>query len=110
MEIKAFLHRPLSRRVEFWVVFLILVLVCLGFLMPEYLRRRDAARTCNVLSPLIQGDARFKDVMLYRSTSGHAIIGGSVNSSKDAEALRELIERAHVPQHPFFGVRVLTRQ
>ena len=108
METKAPDQKQLSPRSSFWVVFITLVLVCLGFLSPAYFRRWNAGRTCEVLEPLLSGDARFKTVAVSRSTHGVAVLNGSVKSDADAAALRLLVERAHPPQKPVFLVRVLT--
>ncbi len=107
MEAKAPNQEQLSHRTSFWVVFLTLVLVCLGFLLPAYFRRWNAGRTCEVLEPILSADARFKAVAVSRSTHGVAILGGSVASDADAAALRLLVEQAHPPQKPVFVVRVL---
>src|SRR5690242_21282726 len=90
MELNTILKRQLSQRAAFWVVFLTLVVVCLGFILPGHFRRQDAARTCEVLAPLFSSDARFKAVTVSRSTSGWAILHGSVASDEDAAALRLL--------------------
>ena len=108
MGLQATLHRQLSERTAFWVVFLMLVLVCLGFILPGTFRRRDASRTCEILSSLFSADARFKTVTVSASTSGRAILSGSVASEKDAAALRSVVEQAHPPQRPVLFIRVLT--
>jgi hypothetical protein len=97
----------LSRRAEFWAVFLTLAVVFLGFLLPGYFQGRNAARTCEILQPAIGADARFKNVSVTRSTNRRAILGGSVASPEDERALRQLVERVHPPQDPAFSVRVV---
>jgi len=101
-------QRQLSDRTAFWVVFLTLVLVCLGFLLPGKLRRYGAARTCEQLRFLIGKDARFNRVQVSCATNGRAIVSGTVNSSEDATTLRFLIVQAQTPQLPVFAVQVLT--
>ena len=101
-------QRQDSQRSAFWVVFLTLVLVCLGFLLPAHFRRRDMLRTCDLLRPLIGEDARFKGVDVHPTTTGRAVVSGSVNSAQDATALRQLMAQAQPPQQPIFLVRVIT--
>ena len=99
--------RQISNRTAFWVVFLTLVLVCLGFLLPGHFRARDAGRTCDLLRPVITHDARFKSVDVHPATNGRAIVSGDVNTEEDAAALRKLIAETRTPQQPVWLVRVL---
>src|SRR6266481_6253944 len=100
--------RHLSRRTEFWVIFLTLVLVFLGFLLPGYLQRVNAARTVSLLRPLLRADARFSKITISQSTLGCAILRGSVVSNADALALRRVVEQAHPPQEAWIMVEVAT--
>jgi hypothetical protein len=108
METQATGKRQITNRTAFWVVFLTLVLVCLGFLSPGHFRRQNAIRTCDLLRPLISVDVRFKSVDAHPATNGRAIVSGTVSSADDAVALRQLIAQARTPQQPVFLVRVLT--
>jgi hypothetical protein len=89
------------------VIFLTLVLVCLGFLLPRYLQRRAAVGTADLLRPLLASDARFIKVTVSPTTTGRSRLDGSVASDADAAALRQLVSQAHPPQKPVFAVRVL---
>ncbi len=108
METPATNQRQISNRTAFWIVFLTLVLVCLGFLLPGHFRRQDAVSTCDQLRPLFSADSRFKSVDAHPATNGRAIVAGTVNSEEDAVALRQLVAQAHTPQQPIFLVRVVT--
>lgn len=107
MENQATSQRQVSNRTAFWVVFLTLVLVCLGFLLPLRFQAQDAARTCDLLRPLIGAEPRFKRVDVHRSTNGRAIVSGTVDTAEDAAALRQVIAQTRTPQQPAFLVRVI---
>jgi hypothetical protein len=92
----------------FWIVFPVIALVCLAFILPGTLKRRAAARTADILTPLIASDLRFSKVFVSRATSGNAIVGGSVDSQADLTDLQQLVEHTDTPQKPLFIVRVLT--
>ena len=107
MENQATSQRQLSNRTAFWIVFLTLVLVCLGLLLPLRFRSQNAAHTCDSLRPLIDAEPRFKSVDVHRSTNGRAIVSGTVDTAEDAAALRQVIAQTPTPQRPVFLVRVI---
>ena len=90
----------------FWLVFLAAVVVCFALAVLGLHRREVARQTADILRPLIAADSRFQRVVIAVATNARVILEGSVNSDRDLSALRQLVEQAHVPLQPIFGVRV----
>jgi len=90
----------------FWVVFLAGAAVCLALALLGLHRRELAGQTADILRPLIAADSRFQHVVVALATNARVYLEGSVSSDTDLSALRRLVEQAHVPTQPAFGVRV----
>jgi hypothetical protein len=95
-----------AQRKKVWKVSVILTLACLGLLLPECLRRLNAARTVGFVQPLLASDARFTRVRVWRSKD-HAIVAGVVASKADERALRELVQEANPPQQVVFTLEIV---
>lgn len=91
-------------RAAFWFVFLLLTVVCFGYLYPGYAKRATARRTILLLQPMLAADERFRSIQVSYATSGDAILHGDVRSSADLDALRGLVARADLPSAPVFHV------
>jgi ABC-type enterobactin transport system permease subunit len=89
----------------FWAVFLFAAAVCLALALLGLHRRALAIQTADILRPLIAADSRFQRVVVAVATNARVILEGSVSSDADISALRQLVEQAHVPSQPIFGVR-----
>jgi len=82
------LHIPFRKVL---IIAVIVALICLGFLLPTWAHQSQAARTVNMLQPLIASDARFTRVRVWRS-GDHVTVGGIVTSETDERALHNMVD------------------
>lgn len=71
-------------------------------------RVRDAARTVDILRPIVAADARFRGVTVSQTTSPGVWLTGTVASTGDWDALHMLVERTPVPSQAHFAVALDT--
>lgn len=87
-------------------MFILISGICFALAISGRVRRYNAARTVEILRPLIAADARFVRVTVSYGTNGRAYIHGEVDSAEALAALRELVQRTRLPSNPSIGVRV----
>ena len=88
------------------MVFLLVAGVCLVLALSGLHRRREAGRTAQILRSLLASDVRFQKVTVSSSTNARVYLHGSVASGDDRQALRTLVEQAHLPVGPGISVEV----
>jgi len=98
--------KPAFRK-SFWFTFLPLVLAVyfLG-IYPTQHRMNQCNKAERILKPLIAANPRFIRVRVVRGIPDTIAIGGNLQSESDLNALKQLIEDAHLPINPILCVKI----
>ena len=82
--------------------------VCFSLAIWGTVRRYNAGRSAEALRRLVAAHVRFAKIRVLCATNARVFLDGQVASAGDLDALRRLVQQAHLPTQPAISVRIET--